>query len=80
MKKKKVEKLIEDIIIDESFLFTMEQLFVRLQELSLMQEEGKTNYTGEDLNILEAIQERIANETITEKDIFEVERLAFKFL
>lgn len=52
----------------------------RLQELSILEENGQTNYTGADLNIIDGIMDRIADETLTQEDIFEIEKLAFKFL
>lgn len=56
------------------------ELAKRLHTLVNMEENGKTNYTGQDLNILERVSERSCNETLTERDIYEIERLVAKFL
>lgn len=70
----------KDFVSDMLFLNKMEQLAIRLRELTQMEENDQTHYTGADLNILDRLNEKIADETITEEDILEVERLAFKFL
>jgi len=65
---------------DYEFEYKVRQITERLHQLFLMGENGQTNYSGADLNILEKIQEKIANETITQEDILEIEKLAFRFL
>jgi hypothetical protein len=56
------------------------ELSKRLNELTILEEKDQTSYTGKDLNLLEKIVEKICNETITEEDILNVEKLIFKFL
>ena len=74
------KKEIISMLADDSFLSKVEQLALRLRDLTQMEEKDQTHYTGADLNILEKIQENIENETLTQRDILEVEKLVFKFL
>lgn len=68
------------LLHDESYLRTVEGVAKALQLLTQLEESGRTSYTGSDLNTLERIQNKIEDETISKKDILEVEKLAFKFL
>ncbi len=52
----------------------------RLDSLELMELKGQTNYSGEDLNTLERVSERLCSDTLSEEDLLEIEKLMFKFM
>jgi hypothetical protein len=76
MKKKELFSLLRD----DSYQRKINGVAKALQLLTSMEEDGKTSYTGADLNVLESINEKICDETITNEDILRVEKLVFKFL
>lgn len=76
----KTDDSIKQLLYEYNFEDKMNQLAKRLHDLTLLEENEQTSYTGADLNLLERLQDKIANETITQRDILEIEKLAFKFL
>jgi hypothetical protein len=63
-------------IYDERVL----ELKKRLDTLTELEQEGKTSYTGADLNLIESCIERLCDENLKEEDLYEIERLIIKFL
>lgn len=70
----------KSLISNIDFETKVSELSKRLNELTILEDKDQTNYTGKDLNLLEKIVEKICNETITEEDILNIEKLIFKFL
>lgn len=52
----------------------------RLDTLTKLEQDGKTSYTGEDLNKIESCIEKLCDENLTEEDLYEIERIIIKFL
>lgn len=72
---------ISNIKMDTNTLYKrVEELQKRLASLNQMELDGKTKYTGEDLNLLDEITNRLCEDNLKESDILEIERMMFKFI
>lgn len=69
------------VVNSYSFESTIIEYTKRLHTLVQLEEKGQTHYTGEELNILERISDKICNdEKLNERDLFEIEKLTIKYL
>lgn len=64
----------------ERFKDIMERFETLTEMLAQQQVRKQTNYTGKDLNLLESISDKVCDSTIELKDVYELEKLVFRFM